>query len=51
MLLPHEAHKNTKHEHAMNMIYVKGMYIKSRSLEIVTNSKAPTMVVVPPKPP
>ena len=49
MLLPHEVHKNTKHEHAMNMIYVKGMYIKSRSLEIVTNSKAPNMVVVPPK--
>ena len=49
MFLPHEAHKNTKHEHAMNMIYVKSMYTKGRSLEIVTNSKAPSMVVIPPK--
>ena len=51
MFLLHEAHKNTKHEHAMNMIYVKSMYIKNRSLEIVTNSKAPSMVVFPTKAP
>jgi len=28
MLLPHEAHKILKHEHAMNIMQVESMYIK-----------------------
>ena len=43
-------HIKQKHEHAKCYYERTSMHIKSRSLEIVTNSKAPTMVVVPPKP-